>query len=93
MKNFCTIAIMAVGTAIGANAQIAGSAPISFNQPATTIDEAQLQSLLSAPRPQLVFAHDDVIQLRIYGFKDYLEEQTVALHADAAGWRKRHCPR
>jgi polysaccharide export outer membrane protein len=78
MKSFRVIVLLALASAICCGAQVAGNAPTIFTHTVPVVNEALLQSLLTAPRPRLVFTHDDTISVHIYGLKDYVEEQTVA---------------
>ena len=53
------------------HAQVTASAPVNFDQPKPATDTAQLQALLTASRPPLLFAPGDALSLKIYGLKDY----------------------
>jgi polysaccharide biosynthesis/export protein len=53
------------------HAQIVGTAPANFDQPKPIVDTAQLDALLAAKRPPLLFVPGDVLSLKIYGLKDY----------------------
>lgn len=59
------------------HAQFLGHAP-ALAQGSDSGDHAQLDRLLHATRPELLFKPDDVLSVQVYGIKDYAVQQQVA---------------
>lgn len=60
------------------DAQFIGSSPSSVATVLSNTDATVLHDLLSAKRPELIFAVDDVISVQVFGIKEYAAKQRVA---------------
>lgn len=77
MKRIFLLASLVAMTSLPGDAQFLGQTPAT-PQSAAPPNQALLDALLHAARPELLFHPDDVLSVQIYGIKDYAVEQQVA---------------
>ncbi len=78
MKSFSIAALLLTVFALPLPAQsVNASLPAKQPSDADLPDRAQLELMLHAKRPQLMFQTDDVITVQIYGIESYAEKQRV----------------
>ena len=78
MKSFSIAALLLAVLALPLPAQsVNASLPAKSPSDADLPDRAQLEAMLHARRPQLVFQTDDIITVQIYGIETYAEKQRV----------------
>lgn len=79
MRTFSIAALLVAALALPLAAQsVNASLPPKLPSDADLPDQAELEVLLHAKRPQLVFQIDDVITVQIYGIDTYAEKQRVS---------------
>lgn len=78
MRSYSIAALIMAALALPLPAQsVNASLPAKLPSDAALPDRAELELLLHAKRPALVFQTDDVISVQIYGIETYAEKQRV----------------
>lgn len=79
MKSFVLAAILITGIVSSVPAQsVNASLPAKLPSDTELPNLAELQSLLHAKRPPLVFQTDDLISIQVFGIETYAEKQRVS---------------
>ncbi len=78
MKFPLVFLLLAAMSPMCCSGQFLAPAPSGAPPTGSAQDQVQLDSLLHAFRPQLLFAPDDIVSVQVYGVKDYFVQQQVA---------------